>query len=29
MRARYRLDESTYARIVEEVRGRNEAAAER
>ena len=29
MRAKYRLDESTYARIVEEVRGRNEAAAER
>ena len=29
MRAKYRLDESTYARIVEEVRARNEEAAER
>ena len=29
LRARYRLDEATYARIVEEVRGRNEEAAER
>ena len=29
LRARYRLDEATYARIVEEVRARNEEAAER
>ena len=29
LRAKYRLDEATYARIVEEVRARNEEAAER